>query len=63
MEMLVTEREAAKRLSVSTKTLSRVRKRGEIEFVRPSVGKRSIRYTLKALADWIERIGTSAAAT
>lgn len=45
-ELLITEREAAGRLGISSKTLCRLRKRGEIAFVK--IGH-SIRYSPDAL--------------
>ncbi len=56
--LLITELEAAKRLNLSSKTLSKVRKRGDIAFVQ--VG-RAIRYDVPAIVDWIMRTRAVAA--
>jgi len=56
--LLLTEVQAAKRLNLSSKTLSKIRKRGEIAFV--AVG-RAIRYDLESITDWIMRTKTVAA--
>ena len=55
--LLLTEIQAAKRLNLSSKTLSKIRKRGEIHFVK--VG-RAIRYDVEAIVDWIMRSRTVA---
>ena len=55
--LLLTEFQAAKRLNLSSKTLSKIRKRGEIHFVQ--VG-RAIRYDIEAILDWIMRSRTVA---
>ncbi len=55
--LLLTELQAAKKLNLSSKTLSKVRKRGEIHFVQ--VG-RSIRYDVQSIIDWIMRSKTVA---
>lgn len=57
--LLYTEIQAAKMLSLSSKTLSKIRKRGEIHFVQ--VG-RAIRYDVQSIADWIMRSKTLATA-
>lgn len=51
-ELLLTENEAAGLLKISGKTLSKIRKRGEIKFV---VIGRAIRYEVQALRDLISR--------
>lgn len=56
--LLINEKQAAKRLSLSAKTLSKIRKRGEIAFV--AVG-RAIRYDVQSINAWIERARTTAA--
>jgi excisionase family DNA binding protein len=55
--LLLTELQAAKRLNLSSKTLSKIRKRGEIHFVK--VG-RAIRYDVEAIVAWIMRTRTVA---
>jgi len=50
--LLLTEIQAAKKLNLSSKTLSKIRKRGEIHFVQ--VG-RAIRYDVQSIIDWIMR--------
>ena len=55
--LLLTEIQAAKRLNLSTKTLSKIRKRGEIPFVREG---RAIRYYVQSIIDWINRTQTVA---
>lgn len=56
--LLLTENQAAKLLNISGKTLSKIRKRGEVVFV--PVG-RAIRYEVEALRDLICRFRTIAA--
>ena len=55
--LLLTEIQAAKRLNLSSKTLSKIRKRGEIHFVKV---RRAIRYDVEAILDWIMRSRTVA---
>ena len=55
--LLLTEIQAAKKLNLSSKTLSKIRKRGEIHFVQ--VG-RAIRYDVQSIIDWITRSKTVA---
>jgi hypothetical protein len=50
--LLLTEIQAAKKLNLSSKTLSKIRKRGEIHFV--PIG-RAIRYDIPSILDWINR--------
>ena len=51
-DLLLTENQAAKRLNISGKTLSKIRKRGEIAFLR--IG-RAVRYDVQSIAEWIMR--------
>jgi excisionase family DNA binding protein len=51
-DLLLTENQAAKRLNISGKTLSKIRKRGEIAFLQ--IG-RAIRYDVQSLLEWIMR--------
>jgi hypothetical protein len=57
-QLLLSELEAAKVLSISAKTLSKLRKNGDVAFV--PIG-RAIRYELQALSDFIGRFRTLAA--
>ncbi len=56
--LLITELQAAKKLNLSAKTLSKIRKRGDIPFVREG---RAIRYDIQSLVDWIMRTRAVAA--
>lgn len=49
-KLLLTEREAARALSISARTLWELRKKNKIPYV---VIGRSIRYPIQALKDWI----------
>ena len=51
--LLLTEREAAKRLAISTATLSRLRKNGEIGYVAAGKNGRNVRYCPDDLTAWI----------
>ncbi|HOP21093.1 MAG TPA: helix-turn-helix domain-containing protein, partial [Amphiplicatus sp.] len=48
----MTEREAAERLGISSCTLQRLRRAGEIAYLK--IGGRLVRYTEKQIADYLE---------
>lgn len=58
-QLLVNERDAAKSLGISAKTLSRLRKAGKIAYVQ--IGH-SVRYAPATIRQWVERTQQTVAA-